>query len=91
MNESLSIIFSRARVRTRRVMEHFYRAHAIEVLEIMIQSLDTDFQVGTVHSSMAFFLTPVYRDPYWADPPHLSLLTPSLTTHKQLYICYVMA
>ncbi|KAH8099733.1 Dopey, N-terminal-domain-containing protein [Cristinia sonorae] len=57
-DESVSLIFTRSRSRCRRVLEHLFRAHALEVLECIIDCWSIDQSDNSVALDLVDVLTP---------------------------------
>ncbi|KIY73422.1 hypothetical protein CYLTODRAFT_365976 [Cylindrobasidium torrendii FP15055 ss-10] len=58
-NESLALIYTRVRLRCRRVLEHLFRVQAPEVFEAVIECWHRDVGTPAVSSTSAFDLTDV--------------------------------
>lgn len=59
--ESLSLIYSRARNRSRRVLEHLFRAHSTEVLEAIVDCWYEQVLVGCIGSLLWIRIDIYYR------------------------------
>ena len=55
--ESLALIYTRARNRSRRVLEHLFRAHSTEVLEAVIDCWQEQVSVRLSSDMLHFYLT----------------------------------
>lgn len=84
LEESLALIYTRARARCRRVLEHLFKAHPLEVLESLVECWYRNETVRLCYALGGDVLTDLHSA---TTHCHSSWWTSSLPMRKRLFTC----